>query len=255
MSFFLASFLYCNGIIYLSLQETIMQNSFFKHRYLSTVITAVLLAAPLTGCNNSTETQSSEKVSYTLQLLHMADMNGSNAVALENVGYFASNVAALRSQYPNNTLFLSSGDNYILGSRYEAAANDSMTNIEGIGTAGKGRADIALLNAMGLQASAVGNHDLDGGTAEFASIIASDNAYPGAQFPYLSANMVFSDDANTAPLVTADGQAANSIPNSLTSTTIIEVNGQKIGIVGATTPTNEVITSTGDITVLPCTLR
>ncbi|CAM3775694.1 Trifunctional nucleotide phosphoesterase protein YfkN precursor [Vibrio aerogenes CECT 7868] len=228
----------------------------FRRDRLKKFVAAALMTTVIAGCafdddDDNKTTQSGNEVAFTLQLLHVADMDGSNAVALANAGNFASNVAALRNQYPNNTLFLSSGDNYIPGSRYKAAADDSMTNVAGIGTPGVGRADIAMLNAMGVEASAVGNHDLDGGTEEFASIVAADNAYPGTQFPYLSSNMIFADDANTAPLVTADGQMASSVPNSLTSSVVIEVNGEKIGIVGATTPTNEVITSTGDITVLP----
>ncbi|SHO54326.1 bifunctional metallophosphatase/5'-nucleotidase [Vibrio quintilis] len=230
-----------------------MQPTLFRRTHIKKLIAATLITTVIAGCafDDDDKTQENSDVAFTLQLLHVADMDGSNAVALANAGNFASNVAALRSQYPNNTLFLSSGDNYIPGSRYKAAADDSMTNVAGIGTPGVGRADIAMLNAMGVEASAVGNHELDGGTEEFASIVGADNAYPGTSFPYLSSNMIFSDDSNTAPLVTTDGQIASTIPHSFAATTIIEVNGEKIGIVGATTPTNEVITSTGDITVLP----
>ncbi|MEG3755424.1 bifunctional metallophosphatase/5'-nucleotidase [Psychromonas arctica] len=229
-----------------------MQQPYFKKRYLSQIVTSVLIAASLTACNtDSDDNDTPDNSNYTLQLLHMADMDGSNATALENAGNFASNVDALRNQYPDNTLFLSSGDNYIPGVRYAAADDDSMADVEGINVPGVGRADIAMVNAMGLQASAVGNHDLDGGTEEFASIIDTDDTYPGAQFPYLSSNMIFADDENTAPLVVEDGLIASEIPNSLASYTIIEVDGEQIGIVGATTPTNDIITDTGDITVLP----
>lgn len=233
-----------------------MKSSIFKKNYLSTLIASTLMVTVLSACDDSnTDSDSAdevtEKVTYTLQLLHMADMDGSNAIALANAGNFASTVSTLRNAYPDNTIFLSSGDNYIPGARYEAGNDASMSTVSGVNVPGNGRADIAMLNAMGLQASAVGNHDLDGGTEEFASIIAVDETYPGAQFPYLSSNMIFADDTNTAPLVVEDGQTASTIPNSLASTTIIEVNGERIGIVGATTPTNEVITSTGDITVLP----
>lgn len=228
----------------------------FKQHTLAKLIAATIIITPLTGCINDDSDE--EQAEFTLQLLHMADMDGSNATALANAGNFASNITALTAKYPDNTLFLSSGDNYIPGSRYKAGKDESMANIDTIGVPGVGRADIAMLNSMGLQASAVGNHDLDGGTAEFAAIIATEAAsgsytidYPGARFPYLSSNMNFSDDTNTAPLVTSDGQLATDIPNSLAATTIIEVNGQRIGIVGATTPTNDVITDTGDITVLP----
>jgi len=229
-----------------------MQNPYFKKRYLSKIVTSVLIATSLTACNSdSDDDDTTDSSNYTLQLLHMADMDGSNATALDNAGNFASNVDALRDQYPDNTLFLSSGDNYIPGVRYVAGSDESMSNVDGINVPGNGRADIAMVNAMGLQASAVGNHDLDGGTEEFASIIDVDDTYPGAQFPYLSSNMIFADDENTATLVIEDGLIASEIPNSLASYTIIEVDGEQIGIVGATTPTNEIITDTGDITVLP----
>ena len=58
---------------------------------------------------------------------------------------------------------------------------------------GNGRGDIALLNAMGFQASALGNHELDRGTGAFAAIIGTETrdgrTYPGTRFPYLSSNL------------------------------------------------------------------
>jgi 5'-nucleotidase / UDP-sugar diphosphatase len=188
---------------------------------------------------------------FELQLLHLADMDGSNVDALANVGPLAAIVDGLRKQYPDRTLFVSSGDNYIPGSRYTASSDDSFAAVTGVATPGDGRADIAFLNAMGLEVSAVGNHDLDSGTSAFAGLISADGNWPGAQFPYLSANLDFSTDANVSPLVVADGQEASSITNSLAAHTVVTVNGEPIGIVGASTPTLENITSTGDITILP----
>ncbi|NJR32647.1 MAG: bifunctional metallophosphatase/5'-nucleotidase [Chamaesiphon sp. CSU_1_12] len=78
-------------------------------------------------------------------------------------------------------------------------------------------------------------------------------AYPGAAFPYLSGNLNFAPDANLAPLVTADGQEANKIAGKIAGTTFINVNGQKIGIVGATTPTLRNISSPGNVAVSPAT--
>ncbi len=224
-------------------------NNFFQQKKLATLIAISLTTTVLIGCDS--DDNNIEQADFTLQLLHVADMDGSDADALNNVGNFARNLNAFRSEYPENTLFLSSGDNYIPGARYAASDNDVMSNIAGVNVPGNGRADIAMLNAMGLQVSAVGNHDMDGGTEEFAAIVAADNAYAGAQFPYLSSNLIFSDDSNLEPLVTTDGQMASDVPNQFTSSVIIEVDGEKVGIVGATTPTQEVITSTGDVTVLP----
>lgn len=52
-----------------------------------------------------------------------------------------------------------------------------------------------------------------------------------------------------APLVTADHQTPQ--PNALAATTVIEVNGEKIGVVGATTPTLGTISSPGSIAITP----
>lgn len=186
---------------------------------------------------------------FKLQLLHNADMDGNGSDALENVERFSGLVGAFQAEYPDNTVTLSSGDNYIPGPRYNAAAEAEFVDL--LGVPGVGRLDMAYMNAMGYQASAVGNHDLDDGTAIFASIFGADGAYPGALFPYLSANLDFTTDANLVGAVVADGQEAASVTNSLARSTVITVDGQKIGVVGATTPTLPLITSSDDITVFP----
>ena len=148
---------------------------------------------------------------------------------------------------------LSSGDNYIPGPRYYAAA-DQINNAV-LGVSGEGRGDIALLNAMGFQASALGNHELDRGTPSFASQIAHQQedagVYNGARFPYLSSNLLFSDDDALAPLVVADGQEAMLASGSLAGSAVITVEGERIGIVGATTTWLSTLTISGGIKVLP----
>ncbi|GAA3968448.1 bifunctional metallophosphatase/5'-nucleotidase [Allohahella marinimesophila] len=218
---------------------------------------SALLVVALSACSDDDDDDkrpapdTEETAGFTLQLLHMADIDGSNADALANVSSFAAIVAGLRAEYPEKTLFVSSGDNIIPGSRYTASSDESFAGVPGVAEPGNGRADIAFLNAMGVQASAVGNHDMDAGPGEFATLLLADGNYPGTQFPYLSSNLDFSTDSNTAPLVVADGQAADTIPNALAKSAVITVDGEQIGLVGATTPTQEVITSTGDVTVLP----
>ena len=172
---------------------------------------------------------------FTLQLLHAADMDGTTG-ALTNVENFSAILDGFRRQFPDNTLVLSSGDNYIPGPRYYAAAD--RVNDPVLGVSGEGRGDVALLNAMGFQASALGNHELDRGTDSFASQIAHDEdggVYPGAQFPYLSSNLLFTEDEALAPLVVADGQEAMLAAGSLAGSAVITVGGERIGIVGATT--------------------
>lgn len=188
---------------------------------------------------------------FTLQLLHAADMDGATG-ALSNVEKFSAILDGFRKQYPDNTLVLSSGDNYIPGPRYFAAADS--VNDAVLGISGEGRGDIALLNAMGFQASAVGNHELDRGTRTFADLIAAEEDegyYPGARFPYLSSNLIFETDENLAPLVVEDGQEGFLAASSLAGSVVITTGGERIGIVGATTPSLASITNVGNITVTP----
>ncbi len=189
---------------------------------------------------------------FTLQLLYASDMDGATG-ALDNVEGFSAMLDAYRSEYPEHTLLLSSGDNYIPGPRFFAAGDDSSAPI--LGVPGDGRGDVALLNAMGFHASALGNHELDRGTRVFASIIDAETgdsgAYPGAGFPYLSSNLVFTGDEDLSPLVSADGQDASQVAGRLAASAVATVGGERIGVVGATTPHLASITGAGGITVRP----
>ena len=146
---------------------------------------------------------------FTLQLLHASDMDGTVG-ALDNVEAFSALLDGFRAAFPGQTVVLSSGDNYVRGPRFYAAADAANDPL--LGVSGDGRADIALLNAMGFRASAIGNHELDLGTAVFASIVAPEMAeggpYPGAAFPYLVANLRLTDDEALRRLVVGDGLTA-----------------------------------------------
>ncbi|MDD3518035.1 MAG: 5'-nucleotidase C-terminal domain-containing protein [Chromatiales bacterium] len=205
---------------------------------------AVLLL--LAGCDSD----NTPKTAYTLQLLHFADVDGGGTAALQNVDNFSALVAHFRSGMPDQTLFVSSGDNYIPGPIYQASSSPTLDPL--VGRRGVGRGEIAMMNAMGVQASAVGNHDLDGGPAEFAGIIDADTqGWGGAQFPYLSSNLDFSTEAALDPLIVANAQQAGSIPGRLAASAVVNVGGATIGLVGASTPTLASITSTGNIGVNP----
>jgi 2',3'-cyclic-nucleotide 2'-phosphodiesterase (5'-nucleotidase family) len=188
---------------------------------------------------------------FTLQLLHAADQEA-GVPALEDAPRFSAVLNALKDQdlsgdgepdFPN-TLILSSGDVYIPSPFF--FASDTAFGFQG-------RADILIQNLLGFQAVGLGNHEFDLGTDVLANLIRADeeDGYPGAAFPFLSANLDFSTDSALADLVVEDGQEASEIPNSLAGNTIITVNGERIGIVGATTPTLPTISSPGNVTVLP----
>jgi 5'-nucleotidase / UDP-sugar diphosphatase len=78
----------------------------------------------------------------------------------------------------------------------------------------KGQETVPFVNAMGYQAMAVGNHEFDDGPAVFARFI------KGADFPVLSANI----DASQEPI----------LAGLIQPYTVLEVGGQKIGVVGCT---------------------
>lgn len=222
-----------------------------SHR-LATSLAAGLLAAVLTACGGSDDAP--PEAAFTLQVLHVSDMD-SGGDLVNNSKAISALVEAFRADRPEATVFLSSGDNYIPGPFFNAADDASLAPELGVPQAG--RADLAILNAMGLQASAVGNHDLDPGTNYFASLLRSAGsapaAWPGTAFPYLSANLDFSTDGNLASLAAAenDGAEASTLNGKLAAYTVITVGAERIGVVGASTPTLASITSVGGIGIAP----
>ncbi|MCY3921939.1 MAG: bifunctional metallophosphatase/5'-nucleotidase, partial [Chloroflexi bacterium] len=200
----------------------------------------------------TTESPAAADSGFAVQLLHAADMDGAVG-ALDNVETFSALLDGFRRHMPKRTLVLSSGDNFIPGPRFYGAADPSTAAF--LGVPGIGRGDIALLNAMGFQAAALGNHEFDLGPRALASIIApeqgEDGRYVGAAFPYLSANLGLADDPALLPLVTADALRAPLAAGSLARSVIVDLGGESIGIVGATTPHLGWISSAGDVTVEP----
>ena len=193
---------------------------------------------------------------FTLNLLHFADQEA-GAAAVEDAPNLSAVLNALRDEDvgADATLTLSSGDAFIPGLFYDASA-------EVFGSAGI--ADIQIQNELGVQAVALGNHEFDFGTGTLADLISGDAEgdfaalsgtdldgmdFAGALFPYLSTNLDFSTDANLAPLAVEGGQAPQA--NVVTSSTVIEQDGERIGVVGATTPTLGSISSPGDVGITP----
>jgi len=210
---------------------------------------------------------------FQLQVLHSSDME-SSVSATQDAPNFAAIVDKLEDEYPN-TLLLSSGDNVLpgpfLSSGEDASLQTPLRNTAASYYAGNGnqlraaigRADIAMMNIMGYNASAMGNHEFDLGTTELNGQIGvdirnngADKRWIGAQFPYVSCNLDYSMDANLSYLYTnqilrdtAFKTAANITNNNqkkgIAPSVVIERNGQKIGIVGITTQILAQISSPG----------
>lgn len=222
---------------------------------LSTLLTAILA---LSGCGSSTDSPThvnlpddpeEPETPFTLQLLHFADVDGGGTAAMFNVDDFSALVDHFRAEMPEETILVSSGDNYIPGPIFQASQDSRMNAV--VGVAGEGRGETQIQNHLGLQVSAVGNHDLDTGPAGFAGIISPDGDYPGALFPYLAVNIDFTTDEATADLLVDGGQEASDIPGKVAPSAVLTVNGEPIGLIGSVTPTLPSITSVGDLDILP----
>jgi 2',3'-cyclic-nucleotide 2'-phosphodiesterase (5'-nucleotidase family) len=215
----------------------------FTRRILMASMASMML---LTACGGNDVPQAA----FTLQLLHISDADGSDSTALNSVANMSGLMAKFRAQYPQQTLTLSSGDNVIPGPRFNAADNQAaMRSI--LGREAVGRGDIALLNAMGIQASALGNHELDLGTSTFKDMVASSGLWPGAQFPYLSFNTDFTLDANTKTITGTNGAAVDELKAKVGGWTRVQVGNQTIGVIGASSPVFKNITSTGGLVIEP----
>lgn len=90
----------------------------------------------------------------------------------------------------------------------------------------KGLADLAYMEAFGVQAQTIGNHEFDNGPSQLAEYIKN------ASFPVVSANI----DTSNEPL----------LKDLIKPSTILEIGGQKVGIVGVTTPETPITSSPGD---------
>lgn len=213
----------------------------------------------------------------TLQILHASDLEG-GVNAIQDAPRFAAVVQALEAQAALAgvpSILLSAGDNYIPGPFFSAAGDASvrtpLRNALGLAQVREreGRADVAIMNILAFDASALGNHEFDPGTPALREIVGpdirdgngdgvlDDARWFGVDFPYLSSNLDFSGDPSLASLyetgivpstdfrgLPADLVAARA-KKKLARATIVERGAERFGIVGATTPLLATISSPG----------
>ena len=187
---------------------------------------------------------------YTLQLLHFADAE-SGMLASQTASRLAALVDAFEGQ-ATNSITLAGGDNFLPGPFLAAGTDASLLPILGVpgnrGNVEIGAVDIALHNLIGVQASAIGNHEFDLGSSVLAAAFRPGAGSPGANFPYLSANLDFSADAVLAPhfrdtVATSGLEEASSLKGLVAPSAVITEGGARIGLVGATTQLLESISS------------
>ncbi len=129
--------------------------------------------------------------------------------------YFATALQRLKKQYPNN-LTVAAGDLVSASPLVSALFRDEPT--------------VKFMNSIGLQASAVGNHEFDHGTIELERLQRGGCApqgcepgepFTGAAYQYLAANVT---------------DAQGGLPPGTVPWKMFEVAGRKIAVVGTVTP-------------------
>lgn len=125
-------------------------------------------------------------------------------------------------------LMVSSGDNFLAGPEFNISLRLPET---------APFYDALAMDLIGYDAVCIGNHDFDFGPDVLARFI---SGYSLTRPPYLSANLDFGDEPELAGLV-ASGQIAGSA--------VVRVDGERIGIVGATTPDLAFISSPRNVRV------
>jgi 5'-nucleotidase len=174
-----------------------------------------------------------------VQLLHFSDFHGhleAEEVVVNRVSqgfyggaaYLAGQADALEEGFDGPTFRVNSGDS-IGGSTFVSGIFQDEPTID-------------VLNAMGLDASSVGNHEFDEGVEELMRIVNGGNhpelgqfgdaPYAGTDFPYLAANVVWKDSGE--PI--------------LPPYVIESHKGVKIGFIGVVTSETDILVSPAGVT-------
>ncbi|MBR0666664.1 ExeM/NucH family extracellular endonuclease [Roseomonas hellenica] len=197
-----------------------------------------------------------EEEVFTLQLLHLSD-GEAGLLAGSTAKYLAAMLDAFDDDYAN-TLILSGGDTYLPGPFLAAGTDPSIiptlnavtgSTIAAGATVPIGAVDTAIHNALGVEVSAIGNHEWDLGSNAFAGSFTPAAGWVGANYAMVSANLDFSGDSVMNARYTdtlADGhvtELASSLKGRVAPAVVVEKGGERIGILGATTQILEAISS------------
>jgi 2',3'-cyclic-nucleotide 2'-phosphodiesterase (5'-nucleotidase family) len=195
--------------------------------------------------DSATTTAYELNATFKLQLLHFSDAEA-GLLASTTAPNLAALVDAFEDDYAN-TLILAGGDNYIPSPFFAAGTDPTVAATHTRGD-NPGAADIEIHNRIGVEASTVGNHEFDFGTRVFSDAVAD------AAFPYLTANLDFSGDADIrgryTETVGVNGlEDVSALAGRIVPSAVVDKGGEKIGLVGVTTQILESIASTGGVEV------
>ena len=213
-----------------------------RRRGIATLAVAGLVAATLgTGTASARRADAGPKVDFWLTILHNNDGESQvvNAGAdLEDFGGAARFKAvaddlrwdAIHGPWTQRgakrgVVMVSSGDNFLAGPEFNVGLN-----------AGVPFYDTIAMELIGYDAVALGNHDFDFGPDVLADFIAGYTDPP----PYVSANLDFSGEPRLQAYVDA---------GIISPSTIVEVRGELVGIIGLETTNLPFISSPRNVVV------
>lgn len=154
---------------------------------------------------------------FELRVLHTNDTHAH----LDNI---ARRVTAVKEARNDRTLLLDAGDVFT-GTLYYNQY--------------KGLADLFFMNKLNYDAMTFGNHEFDDGPKGLVEFVKA------AKFPFVSANVDFSKEPVLRDYakqeIGAPGEAGHIYP-----AIIKEIQGEKVGIIGLTTPESAVLASPGE---------
>lgn len=186
---------------------------------------AILLAAGLAAPALAGDSA----VSFWLTVLHNNDAEsqlidaGSGLEDFGGVARFATLVqdlrASARTAPAGGSLLISGGDNYLAGPEFNASLSNGVPFF-----------DTRAMELIGYDVAAIGNHEFDFGPDVLADFLAGFSGGP----VFVSANLDFTNEPGVQAFVNS-GRLARS--------TVIEVGGRQIGVVGATTPSLPFVSS------------
>lgn len=164
-----------------------------------------------------------------LQILHSSDNESSfldpNSLEPKVLGYASlyEGLTMLGEREGMTTIHVTAGDHTLPGPFYLAAEEVSELGAPGLG-------DIAIYNAMNLDANGLGNHEFDNGINDFARMLNF------ADYPMVSANLNFMNvmlESGAPPIqIGVDtGTAADNV-GKIVKSVILEKDGCRIGMIG-----------------------
>jgi len=223
----------------------------FHAAWLVTLLSLVLLAglvSPAAARSKKPPKPKPNKVDFTLTVLHNNDGESDllasdddddpGAGTISRFGYLLQDLRrdALRSGKhkrgkggkggKTGVVTVSSGDNFLASPEWQASLDKGVPYYDAI-----------ALDHLDYDAFTIGNHEFDFGPDVLANFI---NSFRGNDDTFISANLDFSAEPALQELV-EEGRIRASV--------VVRERGERIGIIGVTTPELRAVSSPGDVVI------